>query len=86
LIVYPRSYAPGDFKDRSNRNECSDSFKGFQEFFPCHGAGEFKISRVFDNAGAASKARYHYHCTESGTTVYARYGRKGKPIFAVIDQ
>jgi DNA-directed RNA polymerase specialized sigma54-like protein len=48
--------------------------------------GEFKISRVFDNAGAASKARYRYHCTESGVAIYSRSGKKGKATFAVIDQ
>jgi DNA-directed RNA polymerase specialized sigma54-like protein len=48
--------------------------------------GEFKISRVFDNAGAASKARYRYHCTESGVTIYFRNGKKEKTTFAVIDQ
>jgi hypothetical protein len=47
--------------------------------------GEFKISRVFDNAGTANKARYRYHYTENGITIYARKGRKGKPTFAVID-
>jgi hypothetical protein len=48
--------------------------------------GEFKISRVFDNAGAANKARYHYHGTENGIAIYARKGRNGKTTFAVIDQ
>jgi hypothetical protein len=48
--------------------------------------GEFKISRIFDNAGAARKARYRYHCTENGIRIYARNGKKGKSTFAVIDQ
>jgi hypothetical protein len=48
--------------------------------------GEYKISRVFDNAGAANKARYHYHCTENGIAIYSRNSGKGQPTFAVIDQ
>jgi hypothetical protein len=48
--------------------------------------GEFKISRIFDNTGAARKARYHYYCTENGITIYARNSKKGTPAFAVIDQ
>jgi hypothetical protein len=48
--------------------------------------GEFKISRVFNDATAANKARYHYHCTDNGITIYARNGRNGKSTFAVIDQ
>jgi hypothetical protein len=48
--------------------------------------GEFKISRVFDNTGAAHKARYHYHGTENGIAIYTQYNRKGKPTFAVVDQ
>jgi hypothetical protein len=48
--------------------------------------GEFKISRVFNDGKAASKARYHYHCTENGVAIYARNGGKGKSTFAVIDQ
>jgi DNA-directed RNA polymerase specialized sigma54-like protein len=46
--------------------------------------GEFKISRVFDNAGAASKARYRYHCTESGVTIYSRHTEAGTNKFAVV--
>jgi hypothetical protein len=48
--------------------------------------GEFKISRVFDNAEAAKKARYRYHCTENGVTIYARRGRTGKSVFAIVEQ
>jgi hypothetical protein len=48
--------------------------------------GEFKISRVFDNAGVANKARYHYHCTENGIAIYTRNSGKGKSTFAVIGQ
>jgi hypothetical protein len=48
--------------------------------------GEFKISRIFDNAGAARKARYRYHCTENGIAIYARCNKTGKSIFAVVDQ
>jgi hypothetical protein len=48
--------------------------------------GEFKISRVFPSGKAARKARYHYHCTDNGVSIYARNGRKGKSTFAVIDQ
>jgi hypothetical protein len=48
--------------------------------------GAFKISRVFDDAKAAAKARYHYHCTVNGIAIYARHGRNGKAAFAVIDR
>jgi hypothetical protein len=47
--------------------------------------GEFKISRVFDNGGAARKARYHYHCTDNGIAIYARRDKTGKSLFAVVD-
>jgi hypothetical protein len=46
--------------------------------------GEFKISRVFDNARAANKARYQYHCTENGVVIYTRRGKSGNQIFAVV--
>ncbi|MDR2785441.1 MAG: hypothetical protein LBB83_05965 [Treponema sp.] len=48
--------------------------------------GEFKISRVFDNGGAARKARYHYHCTENGLVIYSRRTNRGIYKFAVIDK
>jgi hypothetical protein len=48
--------------------------------------GEFKISRVFNDVISANKARYHYHCTDNGITIYARNSRKGTSTFAVIDQ
>jgi hypothetical protein len=47
--------------------------------------GEFKINRVFDDDKATSKARYRYHCTVNGITVYSRRGKTGKSIFAVVD-
>jgi hypothetical protein len=46
--------------------------------------GEFKISRVFDNAGAANKAGYVHHITSGGIEIYAR-GHKRAARFAVID-
>jgi hypothetical protein len=48
--------------------------------------GAFKISRVFDNAQAAAKARYYYHCTVNGIAIYARRGRNGEAEFAVVDR
>jgi hypothetical protein len=48
--------------------------------------GEYKISRVFDDGKSANKARYRYHCTENGITIYARRNKTGKPLFAVVDQ
>ena len=45
--------------------------------------GEFKISRVFDNGKAASKARYHYHCTENGIAIYIRRTNAGTRKFAI---
>jgi hypothetical protein len=48
--------------------------------------GEFKISRVFDDGKAANKARYHYHCTDNGITIYARRDKTGTSLFAVVDQ
>jgi hypothetical protein len=48
--------------------------------------GEFKISRVFDNGGAARKAWYHYHCTEKGIIIYARRNKTGRSLFAVVDR
>jgi hypothetical protein len=41
---------------------------------------------VFNDGKAASKARYRYHCTENGITIYTRNGRNGKSTFTVIDQ
>jgi hypothetical protein len=58
----------------------------FKNSFLITERGECKISRVFDNAGAAHKVRYYYHGTENGIAIYARKGRKGKTTFAVIDQ
>jgi hypothetical protein len=46
--------------------------------------GEFKISRVFDDAGTANKARYQYHCTENGIAIYARRTNAGTSKFAVV--
>jgi hypothetical protein len=46
--------------------------------------GEYKISRVFDTAGAANKARYQYHCTEHGVVIYARRTNAGTSKFAVV--
>jgi hypothetical protein len=46
--------------------------------------GEFKISRVFDTAGAANKARYQYHCTENGIAIYSRRTNTGTSKFAVV--
>jgi hypothetical protein len=48
--------------------------------------GEFKINRAFDNAGAARKAWYHYHCTENDITIYARRNKLGNQLFAVVDK
>jgi hypothetical protein len=48
--------------------------------------GEFKINRVFDNAGAARKARYHYHCTENDITIYTRHNKSGNQLFAVVEK
>jgi hypothetical protein len=46
--------------------------------------GEYKISRVFDNAGAANKAGYVYHITSGGVEIYARGRHKRAVRFAVI--
>jgi hypothetical protein len=48
--------------------------------------GEIKINRVFDNAGAARKAQYHYHCTENDITIYTRRNKSGNQLFAVVDK
>jgi hypothetical protein len=48
--------------------------------------GAYKISRVFNDDTAARRARYQYHHTDNGITIYARRNRKGKSTFAVIDQ
>jgi ABC-type Na+ transport system ATPase subunit NatA len=48
--------------------------------------GEFKISRVFDNAEAANKARYHYHCTEKDIAIYTRLTNRGINKFAVVSK
>jgi hypothetical protein len=48
--------------------------------------GEFKISRVFTNAKAASKARYRYYRTVNGVIMYARRDRAGNALFAVVDK
>jgi hypothetical protein len=48
--------------------------------------GEFKISRVFDNAKADGKARYHYHCTEHGINIYTSRTSAGISKFAEIDK
>jgi hypothetical protein len=47
--------------------------------------GEFEISRVFNSRKTARKARYHYYCTDKGISIYARRDKKGKSVFAVID-
>jgi hypothetical protein len=48
--------------------------------------GEYKISRVFNDDKAASKARYHYHCTENGISIYTQRGKKGNRLFAVVEK
>jgi hypothetical protein len=47
---------------------------------------EFKISRIFNTRKAARKARYCYYCTDNGISIYARSTKKGKSLFAVIDE
>ena len=47
--------------------------------------GEYKISRVFDNAGAANKAGYVHHITSGGVEIYVRGRHKKAVRFAVID-
>jgi hypothetical protein len=46
--------------------------------------GEFKISRIFDDAWSASKARYHYHCTENGVAIYVCRTKTGRITYACI--
>ena len=46
--------------------------------------GEYKISRVFDNAGAANKAGYVHHITSGGIEIYAGGRHKRAVRFAVI--
>ena len=46
--------------------------------------GEFKISRVFDNAGAAKKAGYVHHITSNGIDIYKSHRHKRAARFAVI--
>ena len=46
--------------------------------------GEFKISRVFDNAGSANKAGYVHHITIGSIEIYARGRHKKAVRFAVI--
>jgi hypothetical protein len=48
--------------------------------------GELKISRVFPDAKAASKARYYYYGVEEGIAVYARRGKTGGRLFAVAGE
>jgi hypothetical protein len=48
--------------------------------------GEYKISRVFSNGKAAMKARYHYHCTENGISIYTRRNSNGKLKFAAVEK
>jgi hypothetical protein len=45
--------------------------------------GEYKISRVFDNAGVANKAAYVHHITIGGIEIYTSR-RKRAARFAVI--
>ena len=45
--------------------------------------GEYKISRVFDNAGAANKAGYVHHITSGGIEIYVSRHKKAAR-FAVI--
>jgi hypothetical protein len=45
--------------------------------------GEFKISRVFTDDRAATKARYYYYRNEDGVIIYTRRGRAGNRTFAV---
>jgi hypothetical protein len=56
----------------------------FKNFSLITERGEFKISRVFENGGAARKARYH--CTENGIAIYARRNKTGRSLFAVVDK
>jgi hypothetical protein len=48
--------------------------------------GEFKISRVFDDGKTAGKARFVHYRTINGIAIYARHGRAGKLLFAVVDK
>jgi hypothetical protein len=48
--------------------------------------GELKISRVFPDGKAAGKARYYYCGVEDGVIIYARRGKTGNQIFAVVEK
>ena len=45
---------------------------------------ELKISRVFPDGKAAARARYYYYGLEEGIAIYARRGKAGGRVFAVV--
>jgi hypothetical protein len=59
-------------------------FKVFKDSSLITPQGELKIGRIFPTKKAARKARYYYHCTESGTDIYINRSHAGKKRFAVI--
>jgi hypothetical protein len=61
-------------------------FKVFKDSSLITPRGEFKIGRIFLTKKAALKARYYYHCTESGTDIYIHRNHAGKKRFAVIGE
>jgi hypothetical protein len=59
-------------------------FKVFKNSSLVTERGEIKISRVFRNGKAAKKARYVYHCSDNGLTIYTRRTAVGKTKYAII--
>ncbi|MDR2629977.1 MAG: hypothetical protein LBC60_03540 [Spirochaetaceae bacterium] len=47
--------------------------------------GEFKISRIFRTAKAATKAGYVLHITNNDIAIYANHRGKKTARFAIID-
>ena len=47
--------------------------------------GEYKISRIFDNAGAANKAGYVHHITSGGIEIYVSRHKKAAWFVVISD-
>jgi hypothetical protein len=84
--ISPGSYAPGILPKGANNMSVATVLRVFKNSSLITEQGEYKISRVFNDDTAARRARYQYHQTVNGTAIYTRRSRKGKSIYAVIDQ
>jgi hypothetical protein len=83
MLYPPRSCTGGILRTGVASTSVATVLRVFKNSSLITERGEFKISRVFNDAKAAHKARYQYHCTENGIAIYVRRTNAGTSKFAV---